>query len=228
MLTKIMAAVCLTWALTMSAQAAEEHHRDGDSRSISQVNSSIDLEDGAQADQLESVNGSIRVGDHAVIASAHTVNGSVRLGNDCRARTLSTVNGSIKVGRRTAISGDITTVNGRIELSDDADVQGDARNVNSDITLGQRAHVGGKIVTRSGDITLQDNARVDRGIEVKDDGWWRDVFGSLFSFTRHAPVITIGPGAQVGGELVFDREVELRVHSTAKIGHVTGATVRNY
>jgi hypothetical protein len=42
------------------------------------------------------------------------------------------------------------------------------------------------------------------------------------------PRIVIGPNAVVEGELRFEREVELFVHSTAKIGKVTGATAQTY
>jgi len=37
------------------------------------------------------------------------------------------------------------------------------------------------------------------------------------------PRIIIGPNAQVDGPLVFEREVVLYVHSTAKVGSITGA-----
>jgi hypothetical protein len=38
----------------------------------------------------------------------------------------------------------------------------------------------------------------------------------------------IGAGSQVSGALVFEHEVELFVHPTAKIGPVTGATARSF
>jgi hypothetical protein len=45
---------------------------------------------------------------------------------------------------------------------------------------------------------------------------------------RRVPRIIIGPTAVVNGSLRFEREVELFVHPTAKIGTVTGATARPY
>jgi hypothetical protein len=42
------------------------------------------------------------------------------------------------------------------------------------------------------------------------------------------PRIVIGPNAIVDGELRFEREVELFVHPTAKIGKVIGATAVPY
>jgi hypothetical protein len=42
------------------------------------------------------------------------------------------------------------------------------------------------------------------------------------------PRIIIGPNAVVNGELRFEREVELYVHTSAKIGSVSGATAKSY
>jgi hypothetical protein len=41
---------------------------------------------------------------------------------------------------------------------------------------------------------------------------------------RQPPRIVIGPNAVVEGALVFEREVTLYVHDSARIGKVTGAT----
>jgi hypothetical protein len=48
------------------------------------------------------------------------------------------------------------------------------------------------------------------------------------SFTRRIPRIVIGPDAVVDGDLVFEQEVKLYVHETARIGTVTGATPVRY
>lgn len=45
---------------------------------------------------------------------------------------------------------------------------------------------------------------------------------------QRVPRIVIGPRATVNGELRFEREVELFVHTSAKIGRVTGATAQPY
>src|SRR5690606_41409754 len=44
--------------------------------------------------------------------------------------------------------------------------------------------------------------------------------------TRRTPRVIIGPGAVVDGPLVFEHEVELFVHDTARTGTVTGATAQ--
>jgi hypothetical protein len=199
---------------------------ESDSRDIQRTNKSIHIDDGDHVGALDSVNGQISIGDRAVIVSAKTVNGSVRIGDDSRAQRLGTINGSVSVGQRTIVTGDISSVNGQLKLDDEAVVRGNVKNVNSGIVVGRRAHVGGKIVTTNGDITIQDDGRVDGGILVKESGsnWFSNLFGGF----QRRPVITIGPGAQVGGELVFEHDVDLRVHPTAKIGTVTGASVERY
>jgi hypothetical protein len=45
---------------------------------------------------------------------------------------------------------------------------------------------------------------------------------------RRVPRIIIGPNAVVNGTLRFEREVELFVHPSAKIGTVIGATAKPY
>jgi hypothetical protein len=212
--------------LTFGSAYADDYHDTRDVQSVSYVNKGIQITDGAHTSTLSTVNGSISVGDHATVASAKTVNGSVHIGEESHSETLGTVNGDVSVGKNSVVAGDITSVNGELTLSDDAVVQGAAKNVNSNIIIGQRAHVGGRIVTTNGDITLQDNARVDGGIRVRDysRGW----FDYFFDISHRTPVISIGPGARVGGELVFEHAVELRVHSTAKIGPVIGAKVQRY
>jgi hypothetical protein len=45
---------------------------------------------------------------------------------------------------------------------------------------------------------------------------------------QRIPRIVIGPDASVQGTLRFDREVELFVHPSAKIGPVAGAKVQSW
>jgi hypothetical protein len=77
--------------------------------------------------------------------------------------------------------------------------------------------VSGQLQTVSGDITVGAKSHVRGGIHVEKP------HGISFGRSR-TPRIVIGPNAIVDGELRFDRTVELYVHPTAKIGHVTGAT----
>jgi hypothetical protein len=47
--------------------------------------------------------------------------------------------------------------------------------------------------------------------------------GSEWRGARRVPRIVIGAGAVVSGALRFDREVDLYVHATARVGPITGA-----
>ena len=86
-------------------------------------------------------------------------------------------------------------------------------NVNGAIRM-ERAHVGGEIRTVSGDIDVGTGSRVDGGITVEKPtgffGIWTE---------QRPPRVVIGPGAVVAGPLVFEREVELYVHDSARTGH---------
>ena len=168
------------------------------------VNGSIHIEDGASTGDAETVNGGIRVGDNAKVGELTTVNGGIRTGSGLRANDVETVNGSVFVDRGGRL-GAVSTVNGAIGLVD-SDLSGGIETVNGDITVGAGSHVRG-------------------GIKVeKPTGNWMPVnIGK-----RKPPRIVIGANAVVEGPLVFEREVKLYVHQSARIGRVTGATAVRY
>jgi hypothetical protein len=58
-------------------------------------------------------------------------------------------------------------------------------------------------------------------VEKPSTGWFN-------SNKSRIPRIVIGPRSVVEGALVFEREVELFVHASARIGEVTGATAQAY
>ncbi|HEX5105784.1 MAG TPA: hypothetical protein VFV87_18325, partial [Pirellulaceae bacterium] len=98
-------------------------------------------------------------------------------------------------------------------------VTGRLGNVNGAIRL-DAAHVGGGITTVNGNIDIGANSRVEGGIVMEKSS------SSFFNFSwgkRSMPRVVIGPGATVDGTLRFEREVELYVSETAKIGPVQGA-----
>jgi DUF4097 and DUF4098 domain-containing protein YvlB len=188
--------------------------------SIDKVNGSIDAEAGQTYGSLETVNGSIRIGDGARTGTAETVNGSIKAGNDIRSRGLTTVNGSIHLGTRALVDGDIETVNGGIFVDHGGRVAKDVTTVNGAIGLVGTDLAGG-IDTVNGDITVGIGSHVHGGIKVEKPGTsWMPIH-----IGKHTPPrIIIGPNAIVDGPLVFEREVKLYVHSSARIGSVTGAT----
>ncbi len=106
-------------------------------------------------------------------------------------------------------------MNGDLNLADGAEISGSLRNVNGKISL-TNARVGGGIRTVNGDISIMGSSHVEGGIVVEKP--------SGLSFDNKEPVITIGPGATVQGELRFERPVKLYVSDKATIGTVTGAT----
>lgn len=169
------------------------------------VNGSIHLEAGAKVGNTETVNGSIRIDDKGQTASAQTVNGSIRFGKQSKADSIETVNGSVFVDRGSAIAKHVETVNGAIGLVD-TDLGGGIATVNGDITVGVGSHVRGGIT-----------------VEKPTSNWTPVNVGS-----KRKPRIIIAQNAVVDGPLVFKREVNLYVHSSAKIGQVTGATPVRY
>ena len=203
------AALCLA-----TAQAHEENG------SVSKVNGGITAEAGQTYGDLETVNGGISVRARAVAGSVETVNGGITLEDDAQVRSAETVNGGVHGGERVRVSGGVETVNGGIQLDFNSRVGGDLETVNGGITLKQ-SEVGGRVQTVSGDITVGAKSVVRGGILIERP---RGVhFGRM-----RIPRVVIGPNATVQGTLQFDREVELFVHPSAKIGPVVGAKVQSW
>ena len=208
-------AMALLLALAASPVLAQE--------SIDKVNGSITAESGQQYGDLETVNGSVTIEDNARTGDASTVNGSIKVGDGAAVGGLETVNGSIRTGKRLRASGDIETVNGSVFVDRGGSLE-DVSTVNGSIGLVD-SDLSGGIETVSGDITVGAGSHVKGGIKVeKPSGNWSPIsFGK-----RKPPRIIIGPNAVVEGPLVFEREVKLYVHDTAKVGKVTGATAVAY
>lgn len=211
-------------ATTFLVLAAMASPAFADGQNIDKVNGSITAEAGQRYGSLETVNGSIRLDDRATIDSAETVNGSIRAADNIRARSLSTVNGSIRVGTGAQLDKGIETVNGSIFVDRGGRIGGDVSTVNGAIGLVDTDLAGG-IETVSGDITVGVNSHVKGGIHVEkpNRGWMP------FHIGRRQPQrIVIGPNAVVEGPMVFEREVKLYVHASARIGRVSGATAVRY
>ena len=188
---------------------------DGDGNGSTKVNGSVHIAAGKPAEDARTVNGSIHVDDNAAVTSASTVNGSVRLGAHATADSMKTVNGAIALGDGAHVSGRAGSVNGDLNLGNGAEVAGALTNVNGKISLAS-AHVGGGIKTVNGNISIMGTSHVEGGILVeKPNG---------LMFNNEDPVIVIGPGAVIQGEMKFERKVKLYVSDKATIGTVTGAT----
>ncbi|MGO4552200.1 hypothetical protein AB4059_14020 [Lysobacter sp. 2RAF19] len=207
----------LTLALAFAIAALPafaQHHED-----IDKVNGSITAEPGQVYDDLSTVNGSIKVESNAQADDVETVNGSIAGADGIRVRSLSTVNGGIRVGAQAQVADTIETVNGGIYVDTGGHIGKGITTVNGAIGLVQ-TEVGGGIETVNGDITVGVGSHVHGGIHVEKNnnhGWFQ--MGK-----QKPPRIVIGPNARVDGALVFEREVVLYVHATAKVGRISGAT----
>ena len=160
----------------------------------------------APQQDIEKINGSISAEAGQVVGNLETVNGSIRVAQDVRIDGhVETVNGSVFVDRGGNVDGDVSTVNGAIGLVD-TDLSGGIETVNGDITVGVRSHVKGGIK-----------------VEKPNSSWM-----PISIVKRKPPRVVIAANAVVEGPLVFEREVKLYVHQSARIGPVTGATVVRY
>lgn len=188
---------------------------DGNADGSTKVNGSVHIPAGKAPGEARTVNGSIRIDDNAAVTSATTVNGSVHLGAHATATALKTVNGSVTLDTGAHVSESAASVNGDLTLADGAEVSGHLVNVNGKISL-NAAHVAGGIKTVSGNINIMGASHVEGGITVDKP--------SGIMFNSEDPVIVIGPGATVQGDLRFERKVKLYVSDKATIGNVIGAT----
>lgn len=208
-----MRTLLLAAALVLGLPAAAQED-------ISKVNSSIRVEAGKAAGDLGTVNGGIRVGEGATAREVETVNGGIRLSRGAKVETAGTVNGGIELEETAFVERGIEAVNGGIELAPGAEAGGDVSNVNGGISV-RGARIGGRIETVNGSVTVTEGAKVLGGIKVEKPGGWS--WGK-----QRPPRIVIGPDSEVGGELVFEREVELYVQASAKVGPISGATPVRY
>ena len=191
-----------------------------DGSSVTSVNSSVRADDGQTYGTLSTVNGDVRVGRGAIADEAKTVNGSITVEDDARVGEVHTVNGSLNISEGVSIEREAHTVNGDVDMRRRSRVGGDVATVSGDIEL-EGAEVGGELRTHNGDIELSEGARVRGGILVqknRNSGW---------NWNRDEPVkVHICSTCVVEGDLRFERPVELRVDSGAKIGNVIGDSVK--
>jgi hypothetical protein len=212
-----------TVLLAATGVAVAHDHADDRGRSIDKVNGGITAEAGRTYGDLSTVNGGIDLERGARVEDVETVNGGIEASDDVAARSVSTVNGGIRFGQRARIDGGVETVNGGIFIDRGGNVRRDVSTVNGGIGLVD-TDLGGGIETVNGDITVGIGSHVKGGIRVeKPTGNWNFRMGK-----PKVPRIVIGPDAVVEGDLVFEREVKLFVHQSARIGNVSGAAARRY
>lgn len=212
-----------TVLVAASAAAFASPQANDTRRDISKVNGGITADAGRTYGDLDTVNGGIALARGASAGDVETVNGGITAADEVTAGEVSTVNGGIRFGRDGRISGNLETVNGGIFVDRGSRVGGDVSTVNGAIGL-VGTTVEGRIETVNGDVTVGADSRVVRGIRIEKP---KGNFG--LSFGKHKiPRVVIGPNAVVDGPLVFEREVKLYVHASARIGSVSGATAVRY
>lgn len=211
-MTRTRTALLLTLALATTPALAQQD--------VSKVNGSVSADAGQAYGDLETVNGSVSIAGGATVEDASTVNGSITVGDKAQAASLETVNGAIRIGKDVQVRKDVETVNGSIFTDRGTTIGGNVDTVNGAIGLVGTQLAGG-IETVNGDITVGIGSHVKGGIKVeKPRGWSMK--------PRRDPRIIIGPNAVVEGPLVFERPVTLYVHTSARIGAVTGATAKPF
>jgi hypothetical protein len=189
----------------------------GESSGATSVNGSITIgEDAVVTGGVRTVNGSIRVGSGASIENASTVNGGVKIAANVQSENLSTVNGAVKVGESATVDGEIEAVNGSVSVKKGSKIARSISNVNGQIEL-SGVEVGGDVSTVTGDVDIVDGTVVKGDLIVEKPNNW----GSGNSKNRK-PRIVIGPGSTIEGVIELEREVELYVSATAKVGGVSG------
>ena len=220
--TRLAHSALLAALLLALSAPAFAHDQATDGHDIDKVNGSITAEASQTYGSLETVNGSIHIESGARVEDAETVNGSIKAADNIHADSLSTVNGSIRVGEQARIGGPIETVNGSVFVDRGGNIARNVETVNGAIGLVD-TDLGGNIETVNGDITVGAGSHVKGGIKVeKPNSQWMSIG------KRKPPRIIVGPNARIDGALVFEREVKLYVHRSAKIGPVTGATAIRY
>ena len=213
----------LLFTVLLAAAGVAQAHDEQRIRDIDKVNGSITAEAGQFYGDLSTVNGGIDLERGAKVEDVETVNGGIEAGDEVVARSVSTVNGGIRFGQRAQVDGDVETVNGGIFFDRGSNVRRGVSTVNGGIGLVD-TDLGGGIETVNGDITVGVGSHVKGGIRVeKPTGNWGLRMGK-----PKVPRIVIGPNAVVEGNLVFEREVTLHVHQSARIGNVSGATAQRY
>ena len=210
-------------ALLALSGVVSAHDHDGPGRDIDKVNGSITASAGEAYGDLSTVNGGIDLESGARAGDVETVNGGIEAADNVGARSVSTVNGAIRFGKQARIDGDVETVNGGIFIDRGGNVRNDVTTVNGAIGLVD-TDLGGGIETVNGDVTVGVGSHVKGGIHVeKPTGNYGVQWGK-----QRIPRIVIGPNAVVDGALLFERDVVLYVHDTARIGSVRGATPKSY
>jgi DUF4097 and DUF4098 domain-containing protein YvlB len=167
---------------------------------VSSVNKSIRIDDDSSAGKVDSVNGSIRIGANSVVESVDSVNGSIKLSENVKVEQgIESVNGSVTLESGGEVDGNVETINGSIKLLS-ASVAGDIETINGSIRLLEGTEVTGNVLVK------------------KSKGW-------SWNKKRNPVKVEIGENVKVHGDLIFEHDVELKLHDSAQVGEIIGDKV---
>lgn len=182
--------------------------------SLATVSGDIHVVAGVQAGSVHTVSGDITVDPGAGVGEVASTSGEVKLGDKATARGVKTVSGNLQLGRGVQVDGDVTAVSGEIFADHGSRISGDVTAVSGAVGLVQ-TEVGGRINFVSANVTVGIGSHVKGGIRLGKPTYGKQA---------HPPRVVIGPDAVVDGPLEFELPVKLYVHSSAKVGPISGAT----
>lgn len=199
---------------TLARVTIEDGHK-APNKDYRSANDSLRVGSDVEVGDLSATNGAIRIGDNSVMKEVSSVNGSVQMGNNSHARSVDSVNGGIKMGEYTTVERNVESVNGSIQLRGNGEIGGDVSTVNGGISL-KSTRVGGNVETYNGDIELEAGTEVmgDLMVHKSKGKSWRK---------PDANEIYIGADVVIHGDLYFEKDVELHVDPSARIGKIIGS-----
>lgn len=183
-------------------------------RGLGTVNGAVTVgSDSSVNGDIESVNGSIEIGANTAVAGhVSTVNGKITIGAGASAEEVQGVNGSIEIGPDATISGGVELVNGMLVLHAGGRVDGALASVNGPVRI--EGGTAGSVRNNNGGIVLEKGSRVLGELRIEK---------SRFSNADKPVTVIIHADCEVGGPLVFEKPVNLKIHETAIVGEIQGA-----
>lgn len=187
------------------------------SRSISYINSSVEVDASDRVGDVSSINGNVHIERDAVAREVSTVNGRIEVRSGASIESAETVNGGIELDGDVEVEGSLRTVNGEVRSREGSVVDGEIKTVNGDIEL-RGTHVRDDVVTSNGDIEISAASEIDGDIIVRGKRGW---IGRLFSFGQHySSKLNISADSVIHGDIHLYREVDLNIDDDAQIGDI--------
>jgi hypothetical protein len=153
--------------------------------------------------------------------NADTGSRSVRVPAGTAVGVIDTGSGSIELGAGSSVRGKIDSGSGSVDFNG-VTVEGPIDTGSGDISLVD-CQLRDDLRTTRGEVKLEGSTRVDGDLIIRKSKCWGICWGD-----DQPTRVIIGAGASVAGEIRSERETELWVHETARIGKVSGAEVKRF